>query len=172
MKTCNQGDKILQFEIYKVQPSEIDKSLFWKEEREDKREENIRKLILESLEEKEKETYRESFYMIIPRQNWSYKTAEELRMMANKLGDHLARLDEWALYIAQRISKGETWREAQQTESNILIEWKDEELMTISNAFIGMAEIGIRATGEVAYGKTERYYEPKCTVPMIVLYRK
>lgn len=159
-------------EVYKVEKRQINRNreLFC-EKRENIREENIRTLIVEALEKNEED----DFCVVIPIKNWEYRTLYQLEKMAEELGGQVANEHEYALYLAQRISDGESWKQAQKTESNLII-YNDGKPITISPRFIGMAEIGMPAAREEAsitlYRKDstyEPYYDGFNTVPMIVL---
>lgn len=151
-------------ELCKVEKQKINSSLFQKE-RKNKREEKIRQLILKALETEEDE-----FYVIIPQKNWEYQTLSQICNYGPKIGNHIASLNEWALYIAQKISKGETWKEAQENKYNLLI-LGEEGPISISPRFYKMAEIGLPAVdGRNEKGWLYGYYDGYRTVPMVIFY--
>lgn len=95
---------------FEVNPQTIDQSLFQKK-RKDERQEKTRRLILEAFAEVKSspEKYGKKFKTMMPKKSWPYKTVEEFKQLACKLGDHNADWVEQALEWAQRISNGESW---------------------------------------------------------------
>ena len=96
---------------FKVNPLAIDQNLF-KEERENSMQETTRQYILEAFEEmKMNSKYAKPFKTMIPKKTWETKSVEELKKLAQRLGNHNADWVEQALEWAQRISNGESWDE-------------------------------------------------------------
>lgn len=96
---------------FEVNPQAIDQKLF-ENERENKREERTRKLIIEAFFEMKSnpEKYGRNFKTMFPKKTWNYKTIGELKELACKLGSHNADWVEQALEWAQRIANGESWK--------------------------------------------------------------
>lgn len=95
---------------FEVNPTAINRQLF-QSERSDLRQERTRQLILEAFVEVDAnpERYGCSFKTLIPERNWTGKNFEELEVIAQKIGNHMADWIEQALEWAQRISNGESW---------------------------------------------------------------
>ena len=108
--TAKVAQKPTEDEWFEVKPQAIDQKLFRKK-RENKKQENTRKLILEAFVEMKAnpEKYRKNFKTMMPKKTWLSKTVAELKEMACKLGDHNADWVEQALEWAQRIANGESW---------------------------------------------------------------
>lgn len=170
MSIRNNKEVLIDAEVCKVDKRQIKKELF-SEKRGIFREENLRILIVEALE-KVKE---DSFCVVIPKKSWEYKIPYQHEKMAKELSGHIAEKNEYVLYLAQKISSGKTWEQAQKTECNLLI-YDDGKPITISPRFIGMAELGMPAVMDenniTLYRKNstyEPYYDGFNTVPMIII---
>ena len=96
---------------FEVNPQAIDQNLLQKK-RENRRQEETRKLILEAFDEVKNRParYGKKFKTMMPKKTWTVKTVEELKQLACELGDHNADWVEQALEWAQRISNGESWK--------------------------------------------------------------
>ena len=96
--------------VVEVNPTAINRQLF-QEGRNDTKQEMTRQLILEAFVEVDAnpEKYGRSFKTLMPKKTWSSKDTEELKNLAQKMGDHMADRVEQALEWAQRIDNGESW---------------------------------------------------------------
>ena len=161
-------------EWFEVKPQAIDQKLFEKE-REDKRQERTRQLILEAfVEMKNKpEKYGKNFKTMMPKKTWSSKTVTQLKEMASKMGDHNANWVEQALEWAQRIANGESWEDICNAKDTAnwyrLVVWKDRYTRLVGGAVCG--EYQVHASFVVMLG-----YFDICilddAVPLVVLYEK
>ena len=83
------------------------------EERSDKKEEKLRRLINKAIKEAEKEPEKyEEFYILVPKREWVYKAEfsdVELEEYPAKVCGTMSNWVEIALYLAQRLSNGESW---------------------------------------------------------------
>lgn len=115
---------------FEIKPQAIDQKLFEKK-REDNRQEATRNLILEAFTEMKDnpEKYGKNFKTMMPKKTWNYKTVEELKELASKLGNHNANWVEQAFEWAQRIANGESWKNICNANDTAncyrLVEWKD-----------------------------------------------
>ena len=114
---------------FEVNPLNINQQLF-KKEREDLRQETIRKLILEAFAEVKKNPEKYApFQTMMPEKTWSSKTMTELKELAESLGDCIADWVHQSLEWTQRIANGETWEavcnEADTANWYRAVLWKD-----------------------------------------------
>lgn len=157
---------------FEVRPQEIDQKLFEKE-RENKRQEETRQIILEAFIEMKRnpKKYGRNFKTMMPKKEWPYKTIRCLKEIACKLGDHNANWVEQALEWAQRIANGESWEvicnDRPTTNWYRLVEWKDGYYRLIG----GGVDDNYRRPASYVY--THGYHD-NCylysTVPLVVLY--
>ena len=126
--------------LFEVRPPELNVSLFSRE-REDKEQETLRKLILQSFErvKNDPKKYRRTFYTFKPEKTWSKpQTVSQIRKMACKMGEHLTDWVEFALEQAQRIQNGESWEVVcnipDSLNYNRLIVWKDGTYRIVGGA--------------------------------------
>ena len=129
--TVEVAQKPTEGKLFEVKPLAIDQILF-KKERKDKRQEKMRRIILEAFEESKKnpEKYSKNFRTMIPQKYWPReKTIADLEEIASKLGDHMANWVEQALEWAQRIANGESWEsvcnESDNAKYTRLVAWKN-----------------------------------------------
>ena len=103
------AEKPTEGKWYQVNPRTITIGLF-ENERSDKRQELIRKIILEAFVEAHKNSkYYEPFETMVPNRTEEHFFEKELKILAQKIGDSQTDWVEQALEWAQRISNGETW---------------------------------------------------------------
>ncbi len=155
---------------FDVIPSSIDRSLF-QEKRTYKYQEGTRQIILEAFDEVDKhpEKYAKPFKFIIPKKTWSCKTVGELKKLAEKLGDRIANWVEWALFLAQRISNGETWVDIcnkPDTEKNyLLIKGKNGSCKVVGGSLYDGEN---RAASNMRIEDFLDYFPITLTVPAVV----
>ena len=119
----------IEGEWFKVNPLSIDQN-FFKEKREDSRQELTRKIILEAFKEMKRHSkYAKPFKTLMPQKTWRIKKVRELKVLAKSLGVHNADWVEQALEWAQRIMNGESWEDICNKEDNAnwyrLVVWND-----------------------------------------------
>ena len=107
LQVCGRPEEGKWFE---VNPQAINQELFQKE-RDDRRQERTRQLILEAFAEMKSNPgkYGRPFKTMMPEKTWHSKTVANLKELASRLGDHNADWVEQALEWAQRIHNGESW---------------------------------------------------------------
>lgn len=157
---------------FEVNPKAINQNLFSKK-REDPMQEQTRQIILEAFVKisEEPEKYGRPFKTMIPEKTWSFKMVEELKKIANNLGDHMADWVEQALEWAQRIANGETW-EAVCNEADIenwyrLVVWKNGYTRLVGGASEYDNSYPASAVDFVDYYSNDRL---GFTVPLVILY--
>lgn len=106
----NVAQKPTEDEWFDVKPHSMDQKLFEKE-REDDKQEQTRKSILEAFEAMKKypRKYGENFKTMVPKKTRQLITLKGLKEIAEQKGDHIADEVEQALEWAQRIVNGESW---------------------------------------------------------------
>ena len=157
---------------FKVNPLEIDRNLFQKE-REYKRQEETRQLILEAFTkvDEDPEKYGKPFKTLMPEKTWQgWKKVGELIDIAYKLGDHDADWVEQALEWAQRISNGETWEDICNNPDTAnwyrLIEWKNGYYRLVGGS---RERYNYRPASDVHDDNYLSNYGIFYTVPLVVL---
>lgn len=157
---------------FEVNPETIDQSLFQKK-RKDKRQEKTRRLILEAFAEVKSspEKYGKKFKTMMPKKSWTYKTVEELKQLACKLGDHNADWVEQALEWAQRISNGESWEvicnNADTANWYRMIIWKNGYACLVGGSRNDYNSSPASDVDVLGYNSGDRIHD---TVPLVVLY--
>lgn len=125
---------------FEVNPQAINERLF-QAKRNDERQEQTRKLILEALEnvKNNPEKYGKKFKTLIPEKTWESKKIAELTELAYELGDHNADWVEQALEWAQRICNGESWRKVCNNFDTIywcrIVIWKNGNARRIGGSY-------------------------------------
>lgn len=157
---------------FEVNPRNIDQTVF-KQSREDPKQEETRKLILEAFEELNANTlsYGKKFYMMLPDKEWDGKTPKELIELAWQKGDHNAYWVEQALEWAQRIASGETWEaicnEKDTADYFRLVIWKDGEPRLVGGSREAINEFPAADVGQHACNPNGKLHY---VVPAVVLY--
>lgn len=159
---------------FKVNPQDIDQSLFQKE-RKDELQEKTRKLILEAFAEvkSKPEKYGGEFKTTIPKN--FLKGFLEINNMICKLGGNIADWVEQSLEWAQRICNGESW----ETICNLadtdmlcqrLVVWKNGKLRLVGGGYVPNfakeyppSRVGLE---EFDFNKVKSFDE---VVPLVVL---
>lgn len=156
---------------FEVNPQTIDQSLFQKK-RKDERQEKTRRLILEAFTEVKSspEKYGKKFKTMMPKKSWTYKTVEELKQLACKLGDHNADWVEQALEWAQRISNGESWEvicnNADTANWYRMIIWKNGYARLVGGSRVSSYDLPASDVNNNDYNSNNRINN---TVPLVVL---
>lgn len=125
-------------ELFIVSPSKIDKALFLKE-RENVRQETVRKIILKAIGEMEKNPkYQAQFATLVPVKNWNTVNMSQFSVVANCYGGTVSNWCEQALEWAQRISNGESWEKICNQQDTLnrcrLVLWRDNRYRIIGGA--------------------------------------
>ena len=158
---------------FPVNPQGINRN-FFKQKRQDRRQEETRKLILEAFAQLDKnlKKYGKSFKTLIPRKTWEGKTVGELRDLSTNLGDHMADWVEQALEWAQRIVNGETWEvvcnDVDTASWFRLINWKNGYAKVIGGSRGGGNYRPPSDIDDDYFFSNSMIYH---TVPLIVLYK-
>ena len=170
--TAKVAQKPTEDEWFEVKPQAIDQKLFRKK-RENKKQENTRKLILEAFVEMKAnpEKYGKNFKTMMPKKTWLSKTVAELKEMACKLGDHNADWVEQALEWAQRIANGESWETICNDKDTAnwyrLVVWKNGYTRLIG----GSVYSNLYSPASVVYSINFNDLDSlRHTVPLVVLY--
>ena len=172
--TANVAQAPTEEQWFKVNPQEIDQSLFQKK-RKNMRQEETRKLILEAFDEVKSspEKYDRKFKTMMPKKTWIRKTAVELNQMACELGDHNADWVEQALEWAQRICNGENWEaicnNADTANWYRMILWKNGYYRLVGGSRNNHDNY---PASDVNYFDYYSYDSFNNTVPLVVLYEK
>ena len=172
--TANVAQAPTEEQWFKVNPQEIDQSLFQKK-RKNMRQEETRKLILEAFDEVKSspEKYYRKFKTMMPKKTWIRKTAVELNQMACELGDHNADWVEQALEWAQRICNGENWEaicnNADTANWYRMILWKNGYYRLVGGSRNNHDNY---PASDVNYFDYYSYDSFNNTVPLVVLYEK
>lgn len=159
---------------FEVNHQGINQSLF-QEKREDGRQEETRKLILDAFAEVKNspEKYGRKFKTMMPKKTWDSKTVEELKQLACELGDHNADWVEQALEWAQRICNGESWEavcnNADTSNWYRLVVWKNGY-----GRLVGGSRLISRnyPASDVIFYDYYSNFRINYTVPLVVLYEK
>lgn len=154
---------------FEVNPHDIPHKLFY-EAREDRRQEYTRQLILKAFEEVKKNHKRYGrFKTMIPKKTWPSKTGEELKILAEQMGGHMANWVEQSLEWAQRIANGESWESICNAKDRIscsrLIIWKNGYARLISVSCNG-AYAAASCVGSIDYYLDDVF---RHAVPLVVL---
>lgn len=125
-------------EWFAVDPMAIDQSLFFRE-RDDKEQEWTRKVILEAFAEmKNNSVYAKKFKTMMPEKTWILKPVEEMKKLAEDIGDHMGNWVEQALEWAQRIANGETWADISNYPDEAkwyrLVMWKNNDIRIVGGS--------------------------------------
>jgi len=157
---------------FEVNPKAINQKLF-SEKRKDSRQEETRQIILEAFIKlsEEPEKYGRSFKTMIPEKTWLSKNVEELKEIANNLGDHMADWVEQALEWAQRIANRDTWEavcnEADTENLYRLVIWKNGYTRLVGGARKLYDSSPASCVCDNDYNSDYRFYD---SVPLVVLY--
>ena len=155
---------------FKVNPKAIDQTLFEKE-RKDEKQENTRQLILEAFAEVKEnpDQYGKPFETMFPEKDWGWQYPQDLREMAEKLGDHLANKVEQSLEWAQRIANGESWEAVCNNPDTAnwyrVVNWDGHYEL------VGGWEHSAPASRAIRYVNHDPAYFIRCTVPLVVRYK-
>ena len=161
---------------FEVKPLSIDQKLF-KEQKKDKRQEEIRRLILKAFMElnRNPDKYGKNFKTMIPKRDkaWSYKTGIQYEYICKNLGDHMADWVEQSLEWAQRIANGESWEtvcnNADAANWYRLVEWEDGLARIVGGS------LDYQDGSPASYVYERDYYSGDRiirTVPLVVSYEK
>lgn len=159
--------------LFLVEPLKLIDQKIFKKKRNDVRQEWVRKIILEAFEQVKinQSKYGKTFNTLMPKKEWQEKNVQELKQLANELGDHMAYWVEQALEWAQRIFNGETWETLCNTADTSnwyrMIVWKDGEVRLVggsskSESHIPPADVfDFHYDDEIKIGGT---------IPLVVIY--
>ena len=159
---------------FEVNPQAIDQSLF-QMKREDVKQESTRQIIWEAFVEviNNPGKYGQKFKTLIPKKMWHSKTVEELKQVAQKLGDHNADWVEQALEWAQRISNGESWEavcnNADTAKWYRSVVWKNDYVRIVGGSRLNHDNIPasyVSSYNLISMGSVGS------TVPLVVLYEE
>lgn len=159
---------------FHVNPLELDFD-FLKYPRKNIRQEEIRLLINEAVNElsKNPERYNRPFETLIPQYNvCGGKTIMELKIFSQSIGDSIANWVEQSLEWLQRINNGETWEDicfkSDQMKNYRLIEWKNGTIH-----FVGGALTSRFRSPATNIGTTDWHLKDKVfhAVPLIIKYK-
>lgn len=135
--TFKVAEKPTEREWFEIKPLTIDQELF-KKKRDNSKQEETRKLILEAFDEMKKnpEKYGKNFKTIIPNKTWTKsRTMPPLYKIVSRFGDHMADWVEQGLEWAQRIANGESWEDICNNRDTVawyrIIKWKNESYAQI-----------------------------------------
>ncbi len=167
--------KKIEKEFFEVNYQFINKELFIRE-KEDKKQEKVRQLILEAFEEVKNnpKKYERTFYTLRPQNTWypHYKLVKHLESFAMQCGDHVADWVEQSLEWAQRITNGESWENICNKEDDSkwsrLIIWKNGYVRIVGGAGFFNAKLSASEIHKVDYQLDD---ELCSTVPLIVRYK-
>lgn len=125
-------------ELFIVSPSKIDKTLFLKE-RENAKQEAVRKIILKAIGEMEKNPkYQEVFATLVPLKTWNTVNMSQFNSIANCYEGTISNWCEQALEWAQRISNGESWEKICNQPDSLMwyriVIWRDKRYRIIGGA--------------------------------------
>jgi len=161
---------------FEVNPQTINLELF-NEERSDYSQEKMRQLILQALEQVQKnpQRYNRKFKTMFPVKHWDYKSAKELEEIAKKLGNHLTNQFELALEWAQKITNGQSWDEVNKDSYYYrLISWNTDSDDKIKFAqVIDNSCIVLTSASDDPYyffGNNCMYRNFAFTVPLVTVY--
>lgn len=159
---------------FEVDPLGIDQQIFQKR-RSNKKEEKTRKLILEAFYELKMnpQKYGRKFRTMMPNRRGKLEVVEDFKMLAHKVGDHMADWVEQCLEWAQRIANGESWKsicqEADTANYYRLVIWKDGRVRLVGGSRIHSRECpGATDVGNNSYDSTDRVNA--YTIPLVVDY--
>lgn len=173
MKTTLQiGGRETECKCFEVNPKAINQNLFSKK-RNDSKQELTRQIILEAFIKMSEipEKYERPFKTMIPEKTWSPKDVEELKEIANNLGDHMANWVEQALEWAQRIANGDTWEkvcnEADTENWYRLVIWDNGYPRLIGGSHKNLDKSPASDIGDYIFSSL---YRLRYSVPLVVLY--
>lgn len=161
-------------EWFKVEPLAINQALFYKE-RENAKQESMRQLIVEAFIELklDPEKYGKIFKTMMPKKEWTYKTAMELKIVACTLGDCMASWVEQALEWAQRIENGEPWENIcnKPDTSNWFraIRWKNGQIRLVGGSVREYDESSACDIGNADHDNSDMILR---TVPLVMIYEE
>ena len=167
--------EMMEKKVYEVNYKLINKELFSKEKK-DKKQEKVRRLILEAFEEVEQnpDKYEKIFYTLKPQNTWypHYKLVKHLESFAILCGDHVADWVEQALEWAQRISNGESWEtmcnEEDSSKWSRLIIWKNGYARIVG----GSSLFNVKLTASEIHNVDYQFDDELCSaVPLVVYYK-
>lgn len=170
--TVKVPQKPTEDEWFDVNPQAIDQKLFEKK-REDKRQEETRKLILEAFAEMKNnlEKYGKNFKTMMPKKTWSSKTVAQLKEIATNMDGHNADWVEQAFEWAQRIANGESWEAICNEEDTAnwyrLVVWKNGYARLVGGSVCYRV---YKPASAVYYVDYYDNYSLDITVPLVVHY--
>ena len=169
--TAKEAQKPTEDAWFEVKPQAIDQKLFEKK-REDNRQEETRKLILEAFAEmKDNPEKYGNFKTMMPQKTWSSITVAQLKEMACELGDHNADRVEQALEWAQRIANGESWEAICNDKDTAnwyrLVVWKNGYTRLVGGSVCDFNDL---PASDVGFSVCFDYNYLSSTVPLVVLY--
>ena len=169
-KSMNENKKIAS-ECLRVSLETINLELF-KEPRKDRKQEQVRQIILEALfEAQSKPEYAKPFKIVIPENDWRDTTILDIVVIAPKIGDHLSNWVEQCLEWAQKITNGISWEELCNTPDTSkwrrLVFWKNGYWRIIGGATV--TTISFSASDVISYFFSLRYSVSN-TAPAVTVY--
>lgn len=167
------SSKPQQGKWFEVNPLDIDQTIFeWK--REDPNQERVRQIILDAFTEmKNNPKYCKPFRTTFPERTWQTTTVEQILILADQLGDHVADWVEQALEWAQRIANNESWESLcnEPDESTffrlVLSKYGDREWI-VGGSWLYASHCPATDIGQC---KANYYENLKHTVPLVVKYK-
>jgi len=161
-------------EWFEVDPLAINQAPFYKE-RANVKQEMMRQLIVEAFVEMKlnPKIYGRKFKTMMPKKDWAYKSAVELKILACTLGDCMASWVEQALEWAQRIENGEDWanicNKADTSNWYRAIRWKNDQMRLVGGS---VYEYDQTSACDISNAEHDNSDIITSTVPLVVRYEE